>query len=79
MATLITNACDGIETVGVIQSRVEVMIGEARETFAKRKPFRMRWICDTDIEGRSIMRMHWGEGAGCCARMSKVTSTVSTR
>jgi hypothetical protein len=57
MATLITNACDVFETVGVIQSRVEVMIADARETSTERKPLRMRWMRDADLEGRSIMRI----------------------
>jgi hypothetical protein len=65
MATLIANDCGVLDTAGVVQSRVVVMIGEARETGTERKPLRMRWVRDTDLEGQSIMRIHWVDVVDC--------------
>ena len=61
MATLTTSACGVFEAVGVIQCRVEVMIGAAPESSTERRPLRMRWMQDMDLNGRSIMQIHWVE------------------
>jgi len=47
--------------VGVIQPREEVTIGEAQEAGPERNPLSMRWAPEADLDGPSIMRIHWVE------------------
>jgi hypothetical protein len=65
MATLLANAHNVFETIGVIQPRIEPTIGEARNPCTECRPLRMRWMPDTDLEGRRIMRIHWVEDVEC--------------
>ena len=52
---------DVFEMVGVIQPREEVTIGEAQEAGPERNPLSMRWAPEADLDGPSIMRIHWVE------------------
>ena len=53
------------ETISIVQPRSELIVREAAECNNQRPPLRMRWMRDTDLAGRNIVRMQWIEDNEC--------------
>jgi hypothetical protein len=63
MATVTAIAYNLLESIGIVQPRIEVVVREISEHPTEPKPLRMRWVHDHDTQGHDIMRIQWMEEA----------------
>jgi hypothetical protein len=59
MATLTAITYNSFEPIFEIEPRIEGTLGRARDQGSGRKPLRMHWGRETDLNGRSILQSHW--------------------
>jgi hypothetical protein len=65
MATITEIAFNLFETIGLVQSRIEVLIREPEVCVVERKPLRMQWVHEVDSTGRKVIRIRWVEDMKC--------------
>ncbi len=61
MATLSAIASNLLETIGLAQPRMEVMVREDTEGTMELHPLRMQWVREVDCHGRKVVRVQWVE------------------